>query len=173
MLKQILPASLVVSASDRRINGVSGEVSQLAEPAVACSGSGAAPRWLVKMGLVLAFRRSAVLAAAVLAMSASTAVAAEPVDNEGRSVPEEISWGEVVNTNSRWMPNTKMIVTELEVEVKQCVKGECLDRRVKLMVPGGQVGDIVQVIDHHPTVKRGSQVVLTKRKGHLKMAVAR
>ncbi len=144
------------------------------QPVMGCSATAAAPVWLVNLGLLLAFRRRAKVAATVVAVSAAAAVAAEPVMNERRTVePEEIAWGEVVNTNSRWMPNTKLIVTELEVEVQQCVKGACAEKRVKLTVPGGRVGDIVQVIDHLPEAKRGSQVVLTRREGKLKMVVAR
>lgn len=146
---------------------------QETEPTMGCSATASAPMWLVNLGLLLAFRRKAKVAALAAAVTAAAAIAAEPVRTDVRAEPEEISWGEVVNTNSRWVPDSKMIVTELEVQVQRCVKGTCADQRVKLVVPGGQVGEIVQVIDHHPSVKRGSQVVLTKRSGHVKMVVAR
>lgn len=143
-------------------------------PGVGCSASpSSAPIGFMTLMVLLALRRRARLAAAVVAVSAAAAVAAEPVVNDGRAEPEEIAWGEVVNANARWMPETKVIVTEVEVEVQRCVKGVCADRRVKLSVLGGRVGDIEQVVAHQPAVKRGSQVVLTRRSGHLKMVVAR
>lgn len=137
-------------------------------PGVGCAASpSSAPIGMLSLLVLMALRRRARLAAAVVAVSAAAAVAAEPVD------PEEISWGEVVQASARWLPETKVIVTDVEVEVQRCVKGVCADRRVKLSVLGGRVGDIEQVVAHQPAVKRGSQVVLTKRSGHLKMIVAR
>ena len=107
---------------------------------------------------------------ALLTLSASAALAAEPVT---RVEPDEISWGEVVEAHSRWLPDTKVIVTDVEVEVQRCVKGACTERRVKVQVLGGKVGDLEQVVAHQPTLERGSQVVLTRRGGHLRMTIAR
>lgn len=135
-------------------------------PGVGCS-SVPAPVPLAMLLVVLLLGSSRRRRLALLLVGASAALAADPVE------PEEISWGEVVETSSRWLPETKVIVTEVEVEVQRCVKGACVERRVKLQVLGGRVGDLEQVVTHQPAPKRGSQVVLTRRSGHLRMTIAR
>ena len=140
-----------------------------AAPAVGCS-SVPAPVSLMVLVAVLLLGSSKRRRLALLTLSASAGLAAEPVT---RVEPDEISWGEVVEARSRWLPDTKVIVTDVEVEVQRCVKGACSERRVKLQVLGGRVGDLEQVVAHQPEVKRGSQVVLTRRAGHLRLTIAR
>ena len=118
----------------------------------------AAPSALSRAGLVL------------ISVGASVAAAAEP---NRPDVVDEIAWGEVVDTASRWLPDAHVIVTEVEVEVKKCIKGTCVERRVKVQVLGGRVGDIEQVVEHQPSPRRGSQVVLTTRSGRVRLAVFR
>ncbi len=136
---------------------------------VGCS-SMPAPVPLAVLGVLLLLASSRRRRLSLLAVGASAALAAEPVT---RAEPEEISWGEVVGTSSRWLADTKMIVTDVEVEVQRCVKGACVERRVRVQVLGGKVGELEQVVTHQPALRRGSQVVLTRRSGHLRMTIAR
>lgn len=159
-----------------------GAAVEPAVPEVGCAAApGRLPLVVVAALLLLALKRRARPAPALAALGraglvlfavggASGAQAAEPA----REDPvDEISWGEVVATASRWLPDTRVIVTEVEVEVLRCVKGACAERRVKVQVLGGRVGDLEQVVDHLPAPRRGSQVVLTRRRGHLRLTVSR
>ncbi len=137
-------------------------------PPVGCS-SMPAPVSLLGLGALMLMGSLRRRRLAVLLVAGASALAADPVARE----PDEISWGEVVEANSRWLTDGKVIVTDVEVEVQRCVKGACTERRVKLQVLGGRVGELEQVVAHQPEVKRGSQVVLTRRAGHLRLTIAR
>lgn len=136
---------------------------------VGCS-SVPAPASLAALGVVLLLASWRKRRLAVLVVGATAALAAEPVN---QAEPEEISWGEVVETSSRWLPETRVIVTDVEIEVQRCVRGACVEKRVRVQVLGGKIGDLEQVVTHQPAPRRGSQVVLTRRSGHLRLTIAR
>lgn len=157
-------------------------------PQVGCSaapGHGAPMALAVAMAVYLLTlrRRRAVATSApakhlgfalVAAVSvASVAQAAEPTGKAPAAEPEEIAWGEVVDASSRWVRlgtgEARVIVTDAEIEVQRCVKGGCAEKRVKVQVLGGRIGDIEQVVAHQPKLERGSQVVLTKRDGRVRV----
>jgi hypothetical protein len=98
----------------------------------------------------------------LLAAGAGTASAAQP-DGGARTLPEEVAWAEVVDTHARWLPGTRVIVTDVEVEVRTCVRGECPKGRVVVQVLGGRVGDIEQVVAHQPPVVKGKRLLLAKQ----------
>ncbi|MBL8918612.1 MAG: matrixin family metalloprotease [Myxococcaceae bacterium] len=132
--------------------------------------------WVGLLGLVtLALRgrrrRAAALVAPVLTLVASSGWAQAPA-REPQATLDEIAWGEVVQTTSRWLPNARLIVTDVQIEVKRCVKGACTERRLQVQIPGGRVGDVEQVLSHPLTLERGTQVVLTRRAGRLKVIPA-
>jgi hypothetical protein len=144
-----------------------------AEPQVGCSAApGHVPFGLIAALVVVALKRRARLAStcAAVVLVAAGARAAEPSRPD---VVDEIAWGEVVDTSSRWLPDSRVIVTDVEVEVLKCVKGACAEKRVHVQVLGGRVGDLEQVVEHQPAPRRGGQVVLTKRNGHVRLTVAR
>ena len=145
------------------------------EPQVGCSASpGRFPMAMIVAVILWAFKRRARLpstcAALILAAGVPVAQAAEP---NGAAAVDEIAWGEVVETSSRWLPDARVIVTDVEVEVLRCVKGACAQKRVHVQVLGGRVGDIEQVVEHQPSPQRGGQVVLTKRNGLVRLVVSR
>lgn len=126
------------------------------------------------MALALGGRRrraAGFVVAPLLALVTATAHAQAPA-SEGQGAAEEIAWGEVVQTKSRWLPNARLIVTDVQIEVKRCVKGACIERRLQVQVPGGRVGDVEQVLSHPLQLDRGTQVVLTRRAGRLKVIPA-
>jgi uncharacterized protein (TIGR03382 family) len=103
---------------------------------------------------------------------AGTASAQAPAPQPPPPAIDEISWGEVVQTSSRWLPDARLIVTDAQIEVKRCVKGACTERRVRVQVLGGRVGDVEQVVSHPRKLERGMQVVLTRRAGRLEVVPA-
>lgn len=102
--------------------------------------------------------RAASVALAVLAASAQ---AAEPARTA--APPDEVAWAEVVDTRSHWLEGTRLIVTDVEVEVRTCVRGECPTGRVVVQVLGGRVGDLEQYVAHEPRVVKGAQVVVVRQ----------
>jgi hypothetical protein len=93
--------------------------------------------------------RGAVLA---LCAGASAAHATEAPPLERAAV---VATGEVVSR--RTLPLTQgefMLTTELEVRVRECVKGDC-PGTLRVRVPGGRAGDLEQIIAHQPVPKEG------------------
>lgn len=124
-----------------------------------------------RSGLPVGSASRAGLVSVAVAVASSLAQAAEPGRPSAGTV-DEIAWGEVTEAKPRWLSGGKIIVTDVEVEVRQCVKGTCQDNSVRLQILGGRVGDIEQVVAHQPKVERGSQVVLTRRNGRLRLIPA-
>lgn len=127
---------------------------------------------LLRLGrprLAAVAKRATPVLAALVVVGAGTASAAEP-NKEAPAPPEEVAWAEVVDAHARWLPGTHVIVTDVEVEVRTCVRGECPKGRVVVQVLGGRVGDIEQLVAHQPPVVKGSQVLLA-RKGTRRVVV--
>jgi hypothetical protein len=74
--------------------------------------------------------------------------------------------GKVKRLESRWSGDKMRIFTEVEVEVAESLKGEPA-QTVKIRQPGGQVGDIAQVVSGLASFQEGEEVVvfLEKRGG--------
>lgn len=105
-----------------------------------------------------------------LGLIPALAVAAPPV--EPADAPERLAHGEVSRMTSRWLDGpVRLIVTDVEVRVRSCVKGTC-EQTVTLRVLGGRVGDLEQSVAHHPKLEVGEPVVLTWRKGRVKVTPA-
>jgi len=115
----------------------------------------------VRPRLAVAAKRATPLLAALAVVAAGTASAADP-QKDAPAPPDEVAWAEVVDTHARWLPGNRVIVTDVEVEVRTCVRGECPKGRVVVQVLGGRVGDIEQVVAHQPPVVKGAQVLLAK-----------
>lgn len=102
------------------------------------------------------------------------AVAAPPVGTapEAGDAPERLAHGEVSRMTSRWLDGpVRLIVTDVEVRVRSCVKGTC-EQTVTLRVLGGRVGDLEQSVAHQPKLEVGEPVVLTWSKGRVKVTPA-
>lgn len=73
---------------------------------------------------------------------------------------------------SRWLEGeARLIMTDVEIAVRGCAKAPC-EALVTLRVLGGRVGDIEQSVAHQPKLKVGDPVVLTWRKGRVKVTPA-
>jgi hypothetical protein len=118
-------------------------------------------------------RRGGSLAAAVaVALLAAPALASEPAlgTRVGPEV-ERAALGEVVFTRSYWVDaRRRLMATEVEVRVDGCVKGVCAERTVRLLRPGGRIGDLEQSITHQPVLDVGDAVLLTWTQGRVRLA---
>ena len=62
----------------------------------------------------------------------------------------EISVADVrARTSVRLPESPRLIFTDVELTVRECVKGPCVATRV-VRVPGGRLGDIEQIVAHQP-----------------------
>jgi hypothetical protein len=116
--------------------------------------------------------QAAPVAPGATAARAPTADARPNAAAEGPARADEgsIAWGEVVATASRWLPGHRLIVTDVEVEVRGCVRGTCPGGRVTLQLLGGRVGDIEQLVLHQPAPSNGALVALTQTNGRLRLS---
>lgn len=103
------------------------------------------------LGLFSRRHRRVALLACVIAVPLS-ALAGEP---HMRFAPDldaarEISVADVrARTSVRLPESPRLIFTDVELTVRECVKGPCVARRV-VRVPGGRLGDIEQIVAHQP-----------------------
>ena len=61
-----------------------------------------------------------------------------------------------------------LIVSELQVQTSECLKGSC-GQLTSVVVPGGRVGDIEQVVVHEPVPAAGEQVLVSRVNGRLQV----
>ena len=69
----------------------------------------------------------------------------------------------VTKTQSRWAQDRKHIVTDVEVEVFEAMKGTA-PRRITLVKRGGQMGDVVEMVSHEVPLEPGNKVKLALRR---------
>jgi hypothetical protein len=62
--------------------------------------------------------------------------------------------------------NPGLIKTALTVSPRECLKGQCADLQV-VIVLGGRVGDIEQYVAHDPVPLEGAEVLVTRRAGRV------
>jgi hypothetical protein len=68
--------------------------------------------------------------------------------------------GKVVRQQSRWSRDGMRIVTDVDVAVQEAVKGRSGASVVRLVQPGGEVGDIGQRVSGVASFRPGEEVVL-------------
>jgi len=107
-----------------------------------CSSSGGAPLTLALLGLLgLGFGRRRRAALALLVAVPMATLAAEPVERFAPDLDraDEVAVAQVRSMSSRWLPeHPRLLVTDIELEVHECVKGPCAPTRV-VRVPGGRL----------------------------------
>ena len=69
----------------------------------------------------------------------------------------------VTKAQSRWTQDKTNIVTDVEVDVFEEMKGTA-PRRIKLVKRGGEMGDVVQVVSHEVALQPGDKVKLALRR---------
>ena len=74
-------------------------------------------------------------------------------------VSDVVVRGTVRRVESRWTQDRMRIVTEVEISVAETLKGKG-GATVKILQPGGQVGDIVQKVSGLASFSQGEEVVV-------------
>lgn len=110
-----------------------------------------------------AMRRSASAVIATTLLLASPAIAGDHVRE-----PAEVDRAEWVATTrvvaTRTLPpgpGQRMLRTELELQLRRCVKGACPEV-VRVLVPGGRHGELEQIVDDHRVPEAGEIVALVQ-----------
>lgn len=57
-----------------------------------------------------------------------------------------------------------LIVTSMDVELEACAVAAC-ERMVRVTVPGGRLGELEQIVEHHPVPAIGERLGLAKKNG--------
>ncbi len=137
------------------------------EQTAGCSASSAPPLSML-LGLLMFFfrnRRAALVAACVPALALA-----------GESMPvslanaQDVALVQVVSRQSGTHSlNPGLIVTELSFDSVECLKGTCLNVS-RVVVPGGRLGDLEQLIVHEPVPEAGTQVLIYRSAGRLRVA---
>ena len=96
-------------------------------------------------------------AALVLSVLGAASASAQPTTPVGVGV--------VRAKVSHRSPNTPgLIVTSLDVEFEGCAQTSC-DRVTRVTVPGGRLGDLEQVVEHHPVPALQERLGLAQKNG--------
>lgn len=150
-------------------------------PQVGCAAAaGPSTAWLALLLAPLALRlragRARALAGLVAVALPCVSLASPPPRDEAQaSTAEVVATGEVMSRRTLLPgPGQKLLVTEVELAVRSCLKGGCGDRLV-IRLPGGTVGDLEQMVDGAPLPAPGELVGVTVapgRPGPARVAVA-
>ncbi|HEY0712883.1 MAG TPA: hypothetical protein VGF45_09435 [Polyangia bacterium] len=82
------------------------------------------------------------------------------------TVADRIVVAEVLSVTSRWETGRRRIVTSVEINVAESWKGSVpSSRRITVLQPGGQVGDIEMKVYGLPLFREGERAVLFLRGG--------
>lgn len=113
------------------------------------------------------FRRFSLVVAAALAVGApafATTMLKLDVPAMSRAA-DAVVRGKVTKVQSRWTDDQRKIVTDVELQVSETLKGSP-PKTVKIVQPGGVVGDIGQRVDGVAEFKEGEEcVVFLERQG--------
>ena len=105
-------------------------------------------------------RRSAFIALALLLVSPAVAATAvwPTVEALARSSGAVVR-ARVVGQTSRWTAGGRRLVTDVEIEVTELLRGHAPDRLL-VTVPGGEIDGIGQRVDGAPALGHGEDVIL-------------
>lgn len=73
---------------------------------------------------------------------------------------ELIITGDVEDTESNWTPDKKSIMTTAVVSIAEVIKGKPVEKKITVLYPGGEVGDIGMRISDEAPLRKGEQVLL-------------
>lgn len=145
-----------------------------AGPQQGCSSTGSAsPLWLLAlaMGGLLARRPGRTLVRAPVRRRRLTSwgVLVGVIGASGvaqAQVPQEPIGVVVVRAKvaHRLPSRPGLIVTSLDVVLEACVGSSC-ERVNRLTVPGGRLGDLEQIVEHHPVPQLGERLGLARKNG--------
>jgi hypothetical protein len=91
--------------------------------------------------------------------AAAAAVFVETSVEEVSRTADAVVHGKVVRQASSWSEDRRTIHTEVEISVASAWKG-APGATVRVVVPGGRVGDLAQRVDAAPAFRHGEDVVV-------------
>jgi hypothetical protein len=68
--------------------------------------------------------------------------------------------GSVVRKSSRWTGSGTRIITEVDVAVAETLRGTAPEKTVRVVQPGGEVGDVGQRVEGLASFQQGEEVVV-------------
>jgi len=68
--------------------------------------------------------------------------------------------GDVENTSSQWTSDKKSIMTTAVISIREIIKGKTVEKKIQVMYPGGEVGDIGMMVSDEAPLHRGERVLL-------------
>jgi hypothetical protein len=150
-----------------------------ADAAAGCSAVGGSPLALL-LGLLALLQREGRRAATraprgttrlALGAAVCALLLAAPTFAQDRGPRvDRLAHGEVSFTRARWLDaSMRLIVTEVEVTVRECPSGPC-DERVVLRQLGGRIGDIEQYVSHEAPLRVGDGVILAWEGSRIRVA---
>lgn len=104
-------------------------------------------------------RRWPALVLLVAATPAAAAVFVQTSVEETARSSDVVVQGKVLSATSRMTADGRRIVTEVEIAVERAWKG-VPDAVVRVVVPGGRVGRVAQLVDAAATFEEGEEVVV-------------
>jgi uncharacterized protein (TIGR03382 family) len=135
-----------------------------------CSSTGGVGSWalgllvlfvLAKRGrpqpLPCSVKRASRGAVVVLGVLGAANVSAQPVIRVGVGVVR-------AKVAHRSTTTPGIIVTSLDVELEDCAQVSC-ERLLRVTVPGGRLGDLEQIVEHHPVPALHERLGLAKKRG--------
>src|SRR5687768_9709571 len=104
--------------------------------------------------------RSAVFALAFLASAAHASEDRVPAGPSALERADLVATAEVVSARAvAPSKGDRLLFTELEVRVRECVKGSC-PGSMKVRVPGGRFGGYEQIVEDHPVPSPGEIIAV-------------
>jgi uncharacterized protein (TIGR03382 family) len=168
----------VLAADDREGLGALYEAVALPDSAqlLAAGCSSASPgssalALLLGASLLLFRRRLAVVAA----LAPVAVLAADPGTREvpDLAAADRVAVADVSQRTSLRLPGSPgLIVTDLKLTLRTCVKGDCATT-FTVRLPGGRLGDLEQVVAHQPVPAVHEAVLLVQRSTPVQPGVAR
>lgn len=73
---------------------------------------------------------------------------------------DSILIGKVVHMESRWNGKRTKIFTHVTIAVEEYIKGTSDAKRITIRIPGGEVGDIAEIVSDVPRFEEGERVLL-------------
>jgi hypothetical protein len=68
--------------------------------------------------------------------------------------------GKVTDVQCRWDEPKTLVHTYVSVSIEEIVKGQSLDDKITITLPGGRVGDIAAIMPGMPSFQKGERVLL-------------
>ncbi|MBX7096739.1 MAG: matrixin family metalloprotease [Myxococcaceae bacterium] len=151
-----------LAADDRQGLGLLYDAAMADAPPVGCSAAGGGfPWWLGALAVaVIARPRQRRALAAVRPALVLGACVAMPLAAQAQSVPAPVEAKVLKVATLPPRPGQRVWATRLTVQVQNCPATEQCEHQ--LVVPGGRVGDLEQVIDDQPTPAVGDAMLVIR-----------